>query len=289
MTIKEVLGKQVLVFDGGMGTMLMTHGMPRGVCSAVYTMTHGKLVQHIHEAYLKAGAQILKTNTFRANRYALEGSGYTPHTVINEAVRLAKAACEVTARRAYVALDIGMSGKPIGGVDGVSRQALQICFEEQVKAGVDAGCELILCETFMTLEELMIAIEAVRRVTDLPLFCTMSFDEYGKTHYGTTLSQMIEAINNLPVDAMGVNCGVDPLHLESSVQLLLRKAKKPIIVMPNAGMPHIESEQLVYPIGAQRFGEQLAKFVEQGVGIVGGCCGTTPEYIHCIVKNMIKS
>ncbi|MGL4736729.1 MAG: homocysteine S-methyltransferase family protein [Cellulosilyticaceae bacterium] len=286
MKIQEVLGKEVLVFDGAMGTMLMAHGMARGTCSAVYTMTHPGLVQRIHEAYLSAGAQLLKTNTFRANRYALAESGYTPTAVITEAVRIARAACHATGCQAYIALDIGMSGKSIGGLDGVSTASLAQCFKEQVEAGIEAGCDLILCETFMSTQELVIAIEAVRTVTDMPLFCTMSFDEKGQTYYGETIQQMIEILNDLPVDAIGVNCSVDPMHLGALVEILLRKARRPVIAMPNAGMPQVEGACLHYPVGAYAFGEQMGEFVRQGVKVVGGCCGTTPEYIHNMVKKI---
>lgn len=286
MDLRKVLGEDVLVFDGAMGTMLMAHGMKFDECSAVYNITHSELVQSIHEAYLKAGAKILKTNTFRANRYALEGTGYTPDELIAKAIGIAKKAIENTGAKAYIALDIGMSGRAINGEKGVGKEALYEAFKEQVEAGVKAGCDLILCETFLDLEELKIAIDAVRSCSTHPLFCAMSFDEHGRTYYGTTLEDMVATLETVGVDALGMNCSVDPVHLEAQVKTLLALTRKPVLIMPNAGMPREQDGEMQYPVGPSAFATQMVGFIKQGVTVVGGCCGTTPEYIKCIVKNI---
>lgn len=279
------LGKKRLYFDGAMGTMLQNRGLKLGEIPEIYNITHSEMIESIHREYLQAGSHFVTTNTFGANRYKMQKSVYTVEEIITKAVEIAKAA-KVDFPDTYIALDIGPSGKVLKPIGDVSFEESYEVFKEQVVIGEKAGADVILLETFTDLYELKAAVLAAKENTSLPIFCTMSFEENGRTFFGTSLESMVLTMEGLGVSALGINCSLGPKQLKPIVEKLTQIAHIPIMVQPNAGLPIMKGDSVHYDITPEEFAEILKEFAEAGVSILGGCCGTTPEYIgHMIEKN----
>ncbi|ADZ85315.1 homocysteine S-methyltransferase family protein [Cellulosilyticum lentocellum] len=275
----NVLGKRRLYFDGAMGTAVQSRGLKLGEVPELFNITHPEIIEEIHRAYLEAGSNFVTTNTFGANRYKIEEKGYTVEQIISKAVEIAKAAKE-DFPDSYIALDIGPSGKVLRPVGDVEFEEVYEIFKEQVIAGEKAGCDVILCETFTDLYELKAAVLAAKENTSLPVFCTMSFEENGRTFFGTSIESMILTLEGLGVSALGVNCSLGPKQLKEIVKRITKLSHIPVMVQPNAGLPVMQGENVHYDITAEEFAEIMKEFAEDGVSILGGCCGTTPEYIE---------
>lgn len=273
------LGKKRFYFDGAMGTAVQNRGLKLGEVPELFNITHPEIIEEIHREYLQAGSHFITTNTFGANKYKIEGKGYSVDQVISKAVEIAKAAKE-DFPEACIALDIGPSGKVLKPIGDVAFEEVYEIFKEQVIAGEKAGCDVILCETFTDLYELKAAVLAAKENTSLPIFCTMSFEENGRTFFGTSIESMILTLEGLGVSALGVNCSLGPNQLKGIVKRMTELSHIPVMVQPNAGLPVMEGENVHYDITAEEFAEIMKEFAEDGVSILGGCCGTTPEYIQ---------
>jgi len=271
--------KRFIIYDGAMGTMLQKNGLRPGARPDIMNLTAPDAVESIHRMYVEAGSDVICTNTFGANSDALAGTGYSPETVITAAVGIAKRACDGAAK---VALDIGPTGQllePMGDLE-VSR-AYEM-FMEQAIAGEKAGADFAAIETMSDLEELKAALLAVIENTDLPVLATMTFDKSGRTYTGCTPESFAETAERLGAAAIGINCSLAPAEMYTTVERIAKTSNLPLIVKPNAGLP--DGVTGLYSIGPVEFARQMAPFAKIGARIVGGCCGTTPEYIAEIKK-----
>lgn len=272
--------EQLMIFDGAMGTMLQRYGMKPGTLPEALNITDPALIQRIHREYLEAGADVITTNTFGANAYKLSTSGYSVAEVVTAAVENAKAARGE--RQALIALDLGPIGKMMKPIGALDFDGAYEYFKEQIVAGVAAGADLILIETMSDLGETRAAVLAAKENSSLPVFATMTFADDGRTLTGTDPEIMILSLEALGIDALGVNCSLGPEELEPIIQRILAFAKVPVMVQANAGLPVSVSGRTEFSVDAATFADFGKRFVEGGVKIIGGCCGTTPEFIQAL-------
>lgn len=275
--------ERLLIFDGAMGTMLQRYGMKPGTLPEGLNITDAPLIQRIHAEYLDAGADVITTNTFGANAYKLSTSGYSVEMVITAAVENAKTA-RAGRNNALIALDMGPIGKMMKPIGSLEFDEAYDYFKTQVIAGAAAGADLILIETMSDLSETRAAVLAAKENTSLPVFATMTFADDGRTLTGTDPEIMILSLEALGVDALGVNCSLGPHELQPIVERLLSFAKVPVMVQANAGLPVAVSGRTEFSVGADDFKTYAQGFVQNGVGIIGGCCGTTPDFIRGMVE-----
>lgn len=281
MTIQEKIQAGLVFFDGGTGTMLQEAGLAPGELPERWNLTHPEVIQNLHRAYLAAGCNIIKTNTFGANRLKL---GDELAQIVLAGIQHAKAAITKTGQ--YVALDIGPLGKmlkPLGDLD--FEDAVRV-FAEVVRLGVQGGVDLILIETMNDAYETKAAVLAAKENSHLPVFVTNVYDERGKLMTGADPVSMIALLEGLRVDALGINCSLGPAQMKKLVPVFARYASLPIIVNPNAGLPHSEGGRTIYDVGPEDFAAEMTEIVRQGARIVGGCCGTTPEYMRRMIEQV---
>ena len=281
MTIQEKIQAGLVFFDGGTGTMLQEAGLAPGELPECWNLTHPEVIQNLHRAYLAAGCNIIKTNTFGANRLKL---GDELAQIVLAGIQHAKAAITKTGQ--YVALDIGPLGKmlkPLGDLD--FEDAVRV-FAEVVRLGVQGGVDLILIETMNDAYETKAAVLAAKENSHLPVFVTNVYDERGKLMTGADPVSMIALLEGLRVDALGINCSLGPSQMKKLVPVFARYASLPIIVNPNAGLPHSEGGRTVYDVGPEDFAAEMTEIIRLGARIVGGCCGTTPEYMRRMIEQV---
>lgn len=269
---------EFLIFDGAMGTTLQSYGMKAGELAESYNLKRAEVIAGIHRAYIQAGAQILTTNTFSANRFKLAGTGLNQADVICTAVEIARWAAEDR----LVALDIGPLGQLMEPYGTLSFNEAYEAFAEQVRLGAAAGADLILIETMSDLYEAKAAILAARENADLPIFCTMTFQEDGRTLTGADPLTVVNTLQSLGVTALGINCSLGPKEILPLVQEMLKYAQVPVIVQPNAGLPQLVEGETVFQITPAEFAAFGREMAAAGVRILGGCCGTTPEHIKAL-------
>lgn len=266
------------ITDGGMGTALQKRGLKSGELPELLNLTDPETVLDIHRQYVKAGSDIVTANTFGANSLKLKSDEKTAE-VIKAGVALAK-----KSGAEYTALDIGPTGallEPIGSM--TFEQAYDI-FAVQIKAGAEAGADLVIIETMSDLLEIKAAILAVKENSSLPIIATMTFDSDGRTFLGTDPETAAITLSSLGVDALGVNCSLGPQELLPIVKRMIPFSKVPVAVQPNAGLPSIENGETVYKITPEDFARHCAEFAKEGALILGGCCGTTYEHIAALKR-----
>ena len=276
MDILEQLGKRRLFFDGAMGTMLQERGLAAGELPEPKNITDSKTVTDIHASYVKAGCNILKTNTFGANRLKLADTNFTVEQVVCAGVANAKKAAEKS--DVYVALDIGPTGKllcPFGDLD--FEEAVSI-FAEMISAGAKAGADLVLIETMSDTYEIKAAMLAAKENCSLPVFVTFTPDSSGRLLTGADIMTAVCLIEALGADALGINCGLGPAHMKSLLGELIKCAGTPVIVNPNAGLPEQINGRTEYHITPAEFAADMAE-IAAAAQIIGGCCGATPDHI----------
>ena len=278
---KKRLGQDILFFDGGMGTMLQARGLRLRELPEVLNLTHPDLIGSIHRDYLEAGADFVTTNTFGANRWKLEGSGHTVAEAVSAAVRVARSAADAFGAR--VALDIGPSGKVLAPLGDAAFEDVYEAVAEQVRAGAE-GCDAVLLETFTDLYELKASLLAVKDHCTLPVFATMSFEEGGRTFFGAGIDSMVMTLEGLGVAALGVNCSLGPVQLEPIVEAICALSRIPVMVQPNAGLPVMRGGASSYDVTPDQFADLMSRFAGMGAAVLGGCCGTNPEYIVKTVR-----
>lgn len=269
-----------IVFDGGMGTMLQQHGLKAGELPESYNIEKPEIILEVHKAYIDAGAEIITTNTFGANRFKLKASDMCVEEVVKSAVRIAREA----AGDRLVACDIGPTGQLMEPYGTLSFNDACDAFKEQVIAATSAGADVILIETMSDIYEAKAAILAAKENSDLPVICTMTFQSDGRTLTGSDPMTMVNIISNLGVDALGLNCSLGPKEMMPLLKEVLKYSPIPVIVQPNAGLPIIENGNTVYKVDPEMFGEYMAEMAKLGAAILGGCCGTTPDHIKAIRK-----
>ncbi len=278
--IRLEMGKRLFFFDGGMGSLLQKRGLKTGELPETWNLLKPDVLVQIHKEYAQAGADIILANTFGAN-----GFKFTDNLdeIISAGIANAREGIRLSGREAYVALDIGPTGKllkPMGTLD--FEDAVNI-FADVVKAGVKAGADLILIETMNDLYELKAAVLAAKENSSLPVFATCVFDEKHKMLTGANPMATVAMLEGLHVDALGMNCGLGPKELLPIFEEMAKYASIPLIINPNAGLPRNENGQTVYDVNPKEFAEGMDAFVKAGAWFAGGCCGTTPEHIRELV------
>ncbi len=284
--IRDLLGKKLLFFDGGMGTMLQKHGMGAGEIPELLNINRPELIEQIHTEYLEAGADVITTNTFGANPLKFEGD-VSLDMVIAAAIGIAKKAVnKFTAadKPRFVAFDIGPCGKLLEPLGDLSFDDCYDAFAKIAKTAEKCGADLVIIETMSDTLEAKAAVLAVKENTSLPIFCTMTFDESYKTLTGGDVSVMSAIMEGLGVDCVGINCGLGPEQIGEMMEKLAEISSIPIMAQPNAGLPQIENGKTVYNVSPSEFAEQCEKIAKLGVSVLGGCCGTTPEHIRALAE-----
>lgn len=278
MNFKDLLKNEYIILDGAMGTMLQQSGLKLGEIPEALNIENPQAVMDIHRQYIDAGTQIVCSNTFGANAYKLKDSGYSVKEIVEAAVKNARAAAGC---KALVALDIGPIGQLIEPAGAMSFDEAYEYFKEEVLAAEDA--DAIFFETFTDLLELKAGVLAAKENSDKPVIASMTFEENGRTFAGVSVAAAALTLEGLGVDAMGVNCSLGPNELAPIVKEFTKWTTLPIFVKPNAGLPDPNSN--TYNVSAADFAECMDKIIGFGtVKLVGGCCGTTPEYIKALKK-----
>ena len=272
----------IRLMDGATGSNLMKAGMPRGVCTEQWVLEHPDAILALQSAYKAAGSDMVYAPTFCANCIALSGYGLQDDVsrMNRELVALSKKA---VGSGVLVAGDMTTTGKPADPEDSEGYQLLLDAYREQAEALISAGADLIGVETMMGVSECVAAIEAIRSLGDIAVICTLSVQSDGKCYFDGSVFEAAEILEALGADAIGVNCSTGPDQLESVIRTLKNTCTLPIIAKPNAGMPKIsDSGEAVYSMEAGEFARHMERLVEAGASLIGGCCGTTPEFIEAL-------
>ncbi len=271
----------VHIVDGAMGTLLYERGVFVNVCYDELNLSHPELVEGIHREYVEAGAELLETNTFGANPVKLSGFGLDDRTrEINRAA--AKLARNAAAGRAAVVGAIGPLGIRIEPWGPTSEEEARGYFGRQVEGLLDGGVDGFVLETFSDLNELRQAFEAVRAVSELPVFAQVTIEEGGHTSHGTEVESVARTLDEWGVDVLGLNCSVGPAEILDAIDRMAAVTDRPLIAQPNAGLPHPVGDRKMYLASAAYMARYACRMVEAGARFVGGCCGTTPEHIRAI-------
>jgi len=287
----ECLKQEVLVCDGAMGTMLMKEGMPEGACPDLWGIEKSKVLFSIHKAYVDSGADIVTTNTFGANSIKLSKFGLEKRgeEINRRSAEIARKAC---GDKAYLFGDIGPTGeylKPVGNIE--SGDMLQ-AFAEQAKVLVQEGVDAIILETMSDMEELQSAIMAVKENTKLPLIASMTFQRTPakgfRTTSGISIPQFVNEGLLAGCNVIGANCNLTIAEMTELIAEMKDLSSSFLIAQPNAGMPKLIDDRTVYEQSPDEFAEHIPKLIQQGVKIIGGCCGTTPAHIEKI-KQVLNS
>lgn len=288
MTFKEYLKDNIVYFDGGMGTLLQAQGLSVGELPERWNMTHPDIITKIHKDYFDAGSNVVSTNTFGAN--ILKFSESELEEIVMTAIFNAKIAKEqsVSEKQRFVALDIGPTGKllkPLGDLD--FEDAVEV-FAKTVRLGVKYGADLIIIETMNDCYETKAALLAAKENSELPVIVSNAYGEDGKLMTGATPAAMVAMLEGMGADVIGANCSFGPKQLAPVIEELLLNASVPVILQPNAGLPKVVNGKTIYDVTAEEFAKSVAVLLEKGVRVVGGCCGTTPEYIKALNNKTCK-
>ncbi len=280
MDFKSLLQNEFIFIDGAMGTMLQERGLGAGDIPEVLSIEKPEMLVEIHKLYVDAGAQIISANTFGANRLKMKKTGYTVQELISVGIQNARKASE---GKALVALDIGPIGQLLEPTGSLSFEEAYDIYAEQVIAGADA--DVIIIETMTDLYEIKAALLAVKENSDKPVICTMTFEQNMRTFTGCSIPAMALTLEGLGADAIGINCSLGPKELYPAIEELSKWTKLPIVLQPNAGLPDPNSN--TYNITAEEFALHMKALIPLGVKIIGGCCGTTPEFIKELTKEFV--
>ena len=284
MRITDYIKENIIYLDGGMGTLLQARGLSAGELPERWNISHPEIITEIHRAYFDAGSNVVNTNTFGAN--SLKFSAAELEEIVKSAISNARAAIETSesGQPKWVALDIGPTGKmlkPYGDLD--FEDAVSV-FAETVKLGVKYGADLIFIETMNDSYETKAALLAAKENSDLPVFVSNAYGGDGKLMTGADAAAMVAILEGMGADAVGVNCSLGPKALSGVVEQYLKYSSLPIILKPNAGLPRAVNGKTVYDVEPKDFSAEVAALALKGVRALGGCCGTTPEYISAVVE-----
>jgi len=287
MGILEELKRRRIFFDGGMGSLLQEKGLLPGELPETWNLLKPEVVEEIHRAYLRAGADVVTTNTFGANRFKYnKETGYPLEEVVAAAMKNARRAVEQEGH-GFVALDMGPTGKLLAPYGSMEFEEACDVYKEVIRAGKDMA-DLIIIETMGDSYELKAAVLAAKECSDLPVFATVTLDEKGKMLTGGDVRSVTALLEGLGVDVIGLNCGLGPVQLLPFIKEMRQAASVPLMANPNAGLPRSENGVTVYDIDADAFARAMKEMAEAGVSVLGGCCGTTPEHIEKMTKLCAK-
>lgn len=284
--ILERLGKELLFFDGGMGTLLQAKGLLPGELPETWNLTHPDAVREIHRSYFEAGSDIVLTNTFGANALKFHDDSCSLKEIVFSAVTHVKEAAKQGVkdeREVYTALDIGPTGKLLKPMGDLEFETAYEAFKEVMIYGEEAGADLIHIETMSDTYELKAAVLAAKENTHLPVFVTTIFDERGKLLTGADVLSVVSLLEGLRVDALGINCGMGPDQMMPILQEILKYTSVPVIVKPNAGLPKQRNGETYYDVEPAQFAKTMKEITQTGACVVGGCCGTTPAHIQAMI------
>ncbi len=279
------LAEGPLLCDGAMGTMLYSRGVPLDACFDVLNLNNPGLVQGIHAEYIEAGADLIETNTFGANRFklAVHGLDARVREINARGAKLARSVRDSRGREVFVLGSVGPLGKYLAPIGTISAADARAAFREQAEGLLEGEVDGLIVETFSDHQEIRLAVEAIRAITDLPIIAQMAFTEEGVTFVGRTPVEVARALRALPVQVIGANCSVGSSVLYDILEQMLPEAGGlPISIQPNAGLPSRVGERLIYLSSPAYMAEYAGKMLEAGARIVGGCCGTTPDHIRAM-------
>lgn len=282
-TFRGLTNNKILILDGACGTSLQKAGMPTGVCPEQWILEHPEIMKQLQQQYVAAGSNILYAPTFTANRMKLSEYGLQDKLVeINtKLVKLSKEAADGTA---YIAGDLTMTGQQLYPLGDLLFEDLVTIYKEQAIALYEAGVDLYIIETMMSLQETRAAVIAIQETCNLPIMASLTFEADGRTLFGTDPKTAVVVLQSLGVDAVGLNCSTGPDAMLEIVEEMYAYSNIPILAKPNAGLPELENGTTTYKTGPDEFASAMEKLIQAGACIVGGCCGTTPSHIHALAK-----
>ena len=276
-----------LLLDGATGSNLMKRGMPRGVCTELWIDAHPEILLDLQREYVAAGSDIIYAPTFSANRHTLEREGLGDQ-VSDLNRRLVALSRQAAGGKALVAGDMTTTGVPLEPNGPMEYNRLHEIYREQAAALAEGGADLIVIETMLGIDETAVALEAAREVCDLPVLCSLTVQSDGSAYFGGNCVDAVEELQELGASAAGVNCSCGPEQLVSLVRNMKAVARIPLLVKPNAGMPAISDDgEAVYPMTAAEFASHMRVLLEAGANLIGGCCGTTPEFIAEMKRELL--
>ena len=281
---QALTNKGVILLDGATGSNLRKAGMPVGISSEQWVLEHPQVLQDLQRAYVDAGSQIVYAPTFAANRISMRNFNLQDR-IVELNTRLVKISKDAVGNRALVAGDLTTTGQLMEPRGPLTYEELYQAYQEQIRALADAGADLLVAETMLSVDETVVALDAAQSVCDLPMMCSLTLEADGSAMYGGNAVEAVMTLQEMGAAAVGLNCSVGPDQLESVVTNMKKVAQVPIIAKPNAGMPVIDEKgEAHYSMDAETFAAYTRKLVAAGAGLVGGCCGTTPEYIRQLKK-----
>lgn len=284
MSIKEKIGKERLFFDGAMGTLLQKNGLKPGELPEKWNVTQEDIIYNIHKSYIDAGCNILKTNTFGANSLKFSSDEFSVEKIVSKGVQIAKRAAEESESQAYVALDMGPTGKLLKPYGELPFETAYDLYKEQIIAGSKAGADIVLIETMGDTYEIKAAVLAAKENCSLPVIVTMIFDEKGKLLTGADIKTAVFMLEGLGVDGIGFNCGFGPQQMLKIMPELKKYSSTPIVINPNAGLPDCVNGVTEFNVTPEIFANNMLKIAKEGAHIIGGCCGTTPEHLKKAIE-----
>lgn len=282
--LRDRLGKEILYFDGGMGTLLQEKGLAPGELPETWNLEHPEVIREIHRRYIEAGSDIVLTNTFGANALKFHDERCSLKEIVESAIDHVKAAIREAGddRRIYTALDVGPMGKLLKPMGDLDFETAYEAFREVMVIAEKAGADLIHIETMSDTYELKAAVLAAKENTSLPVFATAIFDERRKLLTGADVPSVVALLEGLRVDALGINCGMGPEQMLPVLEEMLRYSSLPVIVKPNAGLPQQRDGRTCYDVLPEEFAYLMKRITNMGASVIGGCCGTTPEHIRAM-------
>jgi len=285
MSIRDLLGKRILFFDGAMGSMLQKKGLEAGELPEIMNITHAEIIKDIHTEYLNVGCDCITTNTFGANSIKLRESGYSSEEIITAAIDNAVQAIRQSGKnKKFIAFDMGPTGKLLEPSGDLSFGEAYGSFSKAAVIAEKCGADLAIIETMTDTYEMKAAVLAVKENTKLPIFATFSFDINGRLLTGGNIECAVALLEGLGVDALGINCSLGPDKMKGFLEKLSKLCSLPIIMQPNAGIPKVEGGKTVYDVNADEFANEMMYMAQNGAHILGGCCGTTPMHIKKMIE-----
>ena len=275
------LTQQPVLLDGAFGTNMYAAGMPKGVSTEGWALEHADVVRELQRGYVEAGTRILYAPTFGLNRHVLQGFGMEERMrEMNR--RLVALTREAAGDEVLVAGDLAPTGMLLESSGGENTvEELFEVYREQIEYLAEAGVDLLVAETMMSVDDCVVAVDAAHAVCDLPVMCSLTVNADGRAYYGGTITEAAETLQEMGADAVGINCCSGPDQVLSIIEQIAKISRIPIIAKPNAGMPRIDdSGRAIYDMGPDEFAHKMMALVDAGAVLVGGCCGTTPAYIR---------
>lgn len=293
--ITDLFGKKIIICDGAMGTMLQKYGLKAGQLPELLSFTHPEIIKDIYAQYFRAGSDFVSANTFGCNRLKMEKAGYTASQTAAQAVRLAKEAAEEFMAQSkeagdsfgkFAALDLGPIGKLMEPSGDLSFEEAYDIFREVIVAGAEAGADFVFFETFLDIHEMKAAVLAAKENCDLPVFCSVTLEKNGRMLMGTDPQTAVNILQDMGIDAIGINCSLGPKEMIDIAREFLSCSKLPVLVQPNAGLPALVDGEAVYHVDIEEYAASMQEMLRAGVAIAGGCCGTNPDYIAALVDSI---